>query len=108
MKRFQIRPTSAERSDRIRPHKRAIAGRRRAHRLLVIDPLEARQLFSGGTSAAALVPPTDLKVTIGYREAPDGGTDRAHISWTDTNSSENGYRVESSIDGVNNWVVIGA
>lgn len=87
--------------------RRSSARRHRAF-AAIVDALEARQLFSAGASTGPLVAPSDLDVTIGYREAPDGGTDRAHLVWTDTNTTETGYRVESSVDGLNNWAPIGA
>lgn len=64
-------------------------------------------MLSGSISAIGLNAPSNLAVTIGYREAPDGGTDRAHLTWTDTNSNEAGYRVEYSSDNGFSWSVIG-
>ncbi|MBC8106470.1 MAG: fibronectin type III domain-containing protein [Anaerolineae bacterium] len=65
-------------------------------------------MLSGSVSAIDLNAPTNLAVSIGYREAPDGGTTRAHLSWTDTNTTEAGYRVEYSSDNGFSWNVIGA
>src|SRR5262245_8053876 len=66
---------------------------------VTIESLEVRRLLSA-------VAPVSVGVSIGYREAPDGGTDRAHISWMDPNTTESGYRVEFSPDGISNWATV--
>jgi hypothetical protein len=73
----------------------------------MLEALESRRLLTGTGNEQSAIAPTNVSVTIGYREGPDGATDRAHISWTDNNSIETGYRVEYSPDGVYDWAVIG-
>src|SRR5687768_6662135 len=80
--------------------------RRVAHRAnFLFDVLEPRRLLSAGMMADPLIAPTNVKVNVTYRNLPDGATNRANLTWTDTNSSETGYRVEYSSNGI--WMPIG-
>ncbi|CAN5563361.1 hypothetical protein BH09PLA1_BH09PLA1_01050 [soil metagenome] len=74
----------------------------------MVDSLESRRLLTGGTPTPTLIAPINFQVYIGYREAPDSGTTRAHLTWTDTNSNETGYRVEYSSDNGFTWSALGA
>ena len=77
------------------------AGRGNSDSTTFIEGLEARRLMT-------VIAPVTVSARVGYREGADGATTRAHVSWTDNNVSETGYRVEFSDDGVGGWTTIGA
>jgi hypothetical protein len=65
-----------------------------------MEQLESRRLLS-------LIAPADLSGGIAYTGGnPALANNTLTLTWTDTNTTETGYRVKFSTDGVSNWAAL--